>query len=85
MDTSFLMDRDPVGACVGESRNELVGIFDHQMAVEGNVNRFSQRSNHWRPNRDVGHEMPIHDVDVQKGSATAQCCVRILRQTGEIS
>lgn len=41
MATGFLMDRNPVRAGIGKSRDIFVGVLDHQVAVEGNVHRFA--------------------------------------------
>ena len=42
MNTGFLMNSDPIRAGIGEGGNVLIGIFDHQVAVEGNIYRLAQ-------------------------------------------
>ncbi len=68
-----------------ERRNVLVGILDHQVAVEGDVDRFAQRRDHRRPDRNIGHKMPIHNIDMEEGRSTSHRLIGILGQTGEIS
>ena len=80
----FLMHRNPVGAGVGERRNVLVRILDHQMTIERNIHRFAQRCNHRRPDRDIGHKVAVHDIHMEQGGATSHRLVGILGQTGEI-
>src|SRR5664279_1583 len=81
----FLMHRDPVGPGVGESRNVVVGILNHQMTVQRNIHGFTQRRDHRRPNRDIGHKVAIHDIHMEQGGATSHRLVGILGQAGEIS
>ena len=61
---SFLVHRNPIGARIGESRNIFVRILDHQVAIERQRRDLAQRLHHRRPDREIGHEMSIHDVDV---------------------
>ena len=79
------MDRNPVGTGVGERRNVLVGILDHQVAVERDIDRLAQRRDHRRPDRDIGHKMAVHHVHVEEGGATSHRRIGILGQAGEIS
>src|ERR1019366_187224 len=81
----LLMHRDPVGPGVGERRNVLVGILDHQMTVKRNIHGFTERSDHWRPNRNIGHKMAIHDIHMEEGGAPSHRFIGILGQAGEIS
>ena len=62
----FLVHGDPIRASVCKRGNVAVGILDHQVAVENGVGkRFAQRSHDRRANRDVRHEVTIHNVQVQ--------------------
>src|SRR6202012_5725396 len=62
-----------------------VGIFDHQMAIERNVwQSFSHRGPNRRTNRDVRHEVSVHDVDVQHGAAAFDRGFRLLTEAGKI-
>ena len=79
VNAGFLMNRNPVRTGIGEGRNVLVGILDHEVAIEGNIDSLAQAGDHGRSDRDIGHEMTVHHVDMQQGSATSQCRVRILR------
>ena len=41
-----------------------IGRGDHQMAVEGFRRRATDGADHRRPERDVGHEMAVHHVEM---------------------
>src|SRR5205823_6002549 len=61
---STSMRNDSASVC--KRGNVAVGILDHQVAVENGVGkRFAQRSHDRRANRDVRHEVTIHNVQVQ--------------------
>jgi hypothetical protein len=34
VDAGFVVDPDPIGARLGEGGNEIVGILDHEVAIE---------------------------------------------------
>ncbi len=70
----FLMHADPVGTGIDKGRNVLVGILDHQVNIQWHVHVFTQGGDHGRTNRDVGHKVTVHHIDVQN------CCPR--RQHG---
>ncbi len=81
----FLMHGNPRGACFGERRDELIGIFDHQVAVKWNItDRFPQGGYHGRANRDVRHEVSIHDVNVQDCTAAIDRALCMCAKPGEI-
>ncbi len=64
----------PVAAGFGEGRQIGVGRRDHQMAVERFVGAVADRADHRRAEGDVGHEVPVHHVEmdpVGAGRATA--------------
>ncbi len=64
--------------------NELVGILDHQVAVEGQVSRLAQGLDYGRPNGEVRDEMAVHDIDMNHGGATFGGTTDLVRQMGEI-
>ena len=69
MNAGFLMDRHPVCPGVGEGRNIVVSIFDHQMAVEGNVDRLEEAPDHRRSDRNIGHKVAIHHINMEEAGA----------------
>jgi hypothetical protein len=81
---SFLMDRNPVCARLGELRYKFVGIFNHQVAIERQVRNFSQRLYDRRPDGKIGDKMPIHNIDVDRRSAAVRGTLNLIRQTREI-
>ncbi len=59
------VERDVVGASLGVRRRPAVGVLDHQMAIHRNVAGGQQTFHHRQADRQVRHEMRIHDIDVQ--------------------
>ena len=59
------MDQDVVGAGLGEGGQIGVGRGDHQVDVERQAGERPQGAQHHRAEADVGHEMPVHHVQVQ--------------------
>ena len=60
----FRVNADPVRARRPESVQVRVDRRDHQVDVEGKGGVRPKRFDHLRTDRDVGHEMAVHDVDV---------------------
>ena len=85
MNAGFLMNGNPVRTGFGERRDVVIGIFDHQVAVERNIHRLAQAGDDRRANGDVGHEMTVHHVDMQQCRAPTYGRVSIFRQASEIS
>ena len=84
MDTGFLVDRNPVRAGSGERRNKFIRIFDHQVAVERNVHSFTQGRDYRWTDRNIGHKVAVHHINMEEGGATSHRGVCIFRQAGEI-
>lgn len=80
----LLVYRDPVGPCLGEIPNILIGVLYHQMAIERQPGCLAERFNHWRPNRQIGHKMAIHDVHVDDAAAARGCPFYLIRQVGKV-
>ena len=55
-----------VGAGVGEVVEQLTGVVDHEVAVEEEVGALAQRLHDGRADREVGHEVAVHHVDVEQ-------------------
>ena len=84
MAAGFLMNGDPICTCIGKYRNKLVRILDHQVAIKWQLVTLRSDFTTGRPDRQVGHEMPIHDVHMNDGRATVACRAHLLAQPGEI-
>ncbi len=78
------MNGKDIGAGGGKLRNVTVGVFDHQMHVEGEVRHLAQGGNHRWADGDVGHEMTIHDIDMQIIGAAGCKGAYFLAETGEV-
>jgi len=85
MAAGFIMHADPVGSGISKCRNELVGVLDHQVAIERQAGGFAQALDDRRSNGDVGNKMPIHDVDVDDRATASLGCGNVICQVGEIS
>ena len=60
----FLVDRDRVAARVAESGHEGVGVFDHEVNVEGQARDRPDRLHDHGTKRKIRHEMAVHHVHV---------------------
>ena len=65
----FDLDRDHVGAGFGEGGDVLVGILDHEVAIEREAGDGADGLDDGRAEGDVGDEVAVHDVDVDDGAA----------------
>ncbi len=82
---SLVVHAHPVGPRIGKGRNELVGILDHQVAVERQLRRLAQAGDDRRSDGDVGHEVAVHDVDMDHRAAAALRRGNLVREVCKIS
>ncbi len=85
MDTSFLMDRNPIDAGLRECGYEFVGLFDHQVTIEGDPGDLAKRGDHGRADRKIRNEMAVHDVDVENSGSALDGGLRIFAEPCEVS
>ena len=69
MPLGLLVDRDHVCAGVEKTIDVALRLFDHQMAIEPQLAHFTAGLDDCGPHRDVGHEMAVHHVEVEKVGA----------------
>ena len=67
----FDVDRDHRRAGLGEGVDVAIGIGDHQVDVERHRRDPLERPDDRRADRDVRHEVAVHDVDVNQVGAAA--------------
>jgi len=79
------MNRKDVGAGIDESFDIGIDRGHHQVDVEGLLTMRTQRLHDIWANRDIGHEMPVHDVNMNVVSARGVDGADLLTQTGEVS
>ena len=60
----FRMHGDDVGAGVAEGLDVRIDRRNHQMHVERQLRVRADRLHHARADRDVGHEVAVHDIDM---------------------
>ena len=80
----LVVHADPVGPGVGKGGDELVGVLDHQVAIERQAGGLAQALDHRGADGDVGDEMAVHDVDVDDGAAAALGRGNLVGQVGEV-
>src|ERR1700745_3926065 len=85
MDTSFLMDRNPIDAGFRERGDESVGLFDHQVTIEGHPRDLAKRGDHGRADRKIRNEMAVHDVDVENSGSALDGGLRLFAEPCEVS
>ena len=78
----FGVKRDVAGAGLGEVRCPTVGVFDHQVAVDGHRCVLEQRLNDGQSQRQVRDEVIVHDVDMDPVDLT--CCRYLVGQLCEV-
>ena len=66
MRPGFGMHRDPVGAGIGEILDERIHRRNHQMHVERLFRMRLDRFHDRRADGDIGHEMAVHDIDMDE-------------------
>ena len=64
--TQLDMDGAPVGPRVGEGLDEIARVRNHQVAVEVEVGAGPQRLHDRWADREVGHVVAVHAVDVEQ-------------------
>src|SRR5579883_117120 len=84
MPCGFLVDRNPVRTSIGKGRNELVRVFDHQVAIERQIRVLADRSHHWRANREIRDKMAVHHIQVHGRGSALGCRLNLVRKTGEV-
>ena len=78
------MHGDDVGAGLGEGLEIGIAGRDHQMHVEQLLGVRPQRLHHVGTDADVGHEMAVHDVDMDPVGAGRIDGAHLLAELGEI-
>ena len=61
----FDVDRQQVGPRLAESLQVAARFGNHQVHVQRQAGRAADGLDHGKTEADVGHEMPVHDVQVQ--------------------
>ncbi len=80
------MDRDPVGARLGELGHVALGTLDHEMHVEVGLvgKRLAQRGDDHRAERDRRNEVAVHDVAVDDARAGVHDLAHLDGEVGEV-
>ena len=76
--------RDAVGTGLDECLEITVRRLDHQVHVERQAGDLANGLDDQRAKGDVGHEVPVHDVEVQQIRAAALDLANVLGQMSEV-
>ena len=79
------MKRDDVAARPAEILDVLLGFHDHQVGVEAERREFAQVADDFRTPGEVGHEAPVHHVEVEIVGAGALHERDLFRDLAEVS
>jgi hypothetical protein len=63
--TCFGVDANPVGTGLDKLGDMMIGIRNHQVAIQRHGGNASDGLNKGRAKRDWGDEVPVHHVDVE--------------------
>ncbi len=62
--TGLGMDSNHICACIGERLNVFFGLDDHQVHIDHAFGGSADGFHDERPDRDIGDESAVHDIDV---------------------
>ncbi len=63
----------------------VVGVVDHEVHVEREIRHALERFDDRRTDRQVGHEVPVHDIHVDEVSSRSLHHCDSLAKTGEVA
>ncbi len=78
------MKRDVAGARRREIRNDAVHRSDHQMHVDRRLDVLAQRLAHHRTDREIGHVMIVHHVEMDAVGAGGEHGSHLLAESREV-
>ena len=81
---NFVVHTHPVRPGICKGGNVLIRILDHQVAVERQLRSLAQAGHYRRPDGDIGHKMPVHDVDMDHRAAAPLRRGNLVRQVRKI-
>ena len=81
----FDVDGDPAGAGCRKRLHEVVGVRHHQVDVQRQLGEPAHRRAQARPERQVGHEVSVHDVEVQQVGPGGLDGAHLVRDPGEVA
>jgi hypothetical protein len=82
--TNLLVYDDDVCSSFGEVLDILLWIGNHQVSFEGETGAASHRFDDYRPHRNVGDEVPVHDIDLDTLSTSRLGLTYLLTQPRKI-
>src|SRR5258706_10192599 len=85
MHARFLVHGDPARSSFRKRRNELIRIFNHQVAIKDGVGKgLPQRLHNQWSNREIRYEMSVHHVAMDHGAAAVERGLRVFAQPCEV-
>jgi hypothetical protein len=84
MNRSFGMNGEHRRSGIDECRDESVGVGDHQVDVERQPGHFSDGSDYWRTDGDIGHKVAVHHIDMERVSPGVLDLPNVITKGGKI-
>ena len=86
IDGGLEVEADEVGAGFGEGLHEVLGVVQHEVDVEKEAGHLAaELGDHLRAEGEVGHEVAVHDVQVQPRRAGGRDLRGALGQAGVLA
>ena len=82
---AFPVDEKRIGAGLGKFVEEKIRVRNHQVRFQRQARHGPQRLHDRRAHRNVGHEVSVHDIDVDPVGPGLLRLGHLLAQTGEVS
>src|SRR5262249_55881692 len=80
----FYMNGDHRRSCAGKLPDIPVRVGNHQVAVKRELGDSPRGPHYHRADRDIGHEMPIHNINMDQAGSAALGRPDLLTQASEI-
>jgi hypothetical protein len=79
------VDEQRIGASLGKLFEKKVRVRNHQVRLQRQAGDRPQRLYDHRAHRNVGHEVPIHDIHMDPVGPRLLRLFHLLTQTGKVS
>lgn len=80
------MDADQISSIFGKCLNILLGIIEHEVDIKEQLvpRLLAKTAQRFRPEGEIGHKMPVHDVEVNPAAACVDDGLHALGKSGVI-
>src|SRR5215510_14997711 len=81
----FDMHRQIIAPCLDKRWQEHVRLLDHEVDIERQIRHCVEGFDDRRPDGEIGHKVPVHDINVNQVSASGFDPADLFSQAGKIS